>query len=520
MPTPVHIVRSTVGNIASVAALIERLGHTPVLTDSPHDITHAALLILPGVGAFGPMMAHLNALQLVGPLRQRIRDNRSTLGMCLGLQVLFEASEESPGVPGLAALPGHVRRFHHTLRVPQMGWNHVVWDHVVRDDVPGVPHRPTPIDDGHAYFANSYRLDDHAGHLTNLRAQGWRLAIAHHGGPFLAALARRTHAGTVLACQFHPELSGPWGASLIQRWIEGTLLSDSHPLAPTEAASHTASDQTHTTAVLRRIIPCLDVRDGRVVKGIQFQGLRDAGDPVERAAAYEAQGADELVILDVSATPEARANATHTVAAVRRAIGIPLTVGGGVRTLDDAHRLLDAGADKVAINTAAVRRPELITELADRFGVQCTVLACDAAQHADSPDTWEVVVTSGRERTGLDVVAWCADAQRRGAGEVLLTSWDRDGTGQGFDLPLLRAARHAVTIPIIASGGAHSADHLADALRIVDAALAATIFHDGHTTVAHVKTHIATHHAIALRTPRHSTMQPVPAEPVPDENAR
>lgn len=240
-----------------------------------------------------------------------------------------------------------------------------------------------------------------------------------------------------------------------------------------------------------RIIPCLDVRDGRVVKGVRFQGLRDAGDPVEQAARYAVEGADELVILDVSATPEGRGHAVDTVAAVREVLDVPLTVGGGVRRVEDAEALLSAGADKVAVNSAAVADPSLLSLLADRFGVQCTVLALDAARLSGAAK-WEVVVRSGKDRTGRDAIGWAAEAESLGAGEVLLTSWDRDGTGEGYDLELLRAARAAVRVPIIASGGAAHAAHLAEGLRAgADAVLAATIFHDAHTTVGAVKAELA-----------------------------
>lgn len=235
-----------------------------------------------------------------------------------------------------------------------------------------------------------------------------------------------------------------------------------------------------------RIIPCLDVRDGRVVKGVRFQGLRDAGDPAERAAAYEQQGADELVVLDVSATPEGRGNALETVRRVRAVLSIPLTVGGGVREVDDGVALLEAGADKVSINTAAVKNPDILGRLAERFGVQCVVLALDAASR--SAGGWEVVIRSGTDRTGIDAVAWAKDAVERGAGEILLTSWDRDGTRSGYDVELLQAVSHAVPVPVIASGGAATAAHLAVALRAgASAVLAASIFHDGDMTVGQVK---------------------------------
>ena len=237
-----------------------------------------------------------------------------------------------------------------------------------------------------------------------------------------------------------------------------------------------------------RVIPCLDVNAGRVVKGVKFQGLRDAGDPVALAAAYAAQGADELVLLDVSATIEGRANRLETVRAVRAVLDIPLAVGGGLRTVADAEALLAAGADKVAVNTAAASRPELLTELAQRFGCQCVVLSLDAARYADGAPGWELVVHAGRTRTGRDAVAWARQAEELGAGEILLTSWDRDGTRSGYDLPLLTAVSQAVQVPVIASGGASTPTHLQEALAAgADAVLAASIFHDGDYTVASLK---------------------------------
>lgn len=240
-----------------------------------------------------------------------------------------------------------------------------------------------------------------------------------------------------------------------------------------------------------RVIPCLDVRDGQVVKGVRFQNLRALGSAREHAAAYEAQGADELVLLDVCATTQGRSTALATVRDVRAELSIPLTVGGGVSSLDDARTLLAAGADKVAVNTAAVQRPQLLAELAATFGRQCTVLALDAARCERG---FEVVVRSGQERTGRDAVAWAREAAARGAGEILLTSWDRDGTRGGYDLELLAAMAAAVNVPIIASGGAAGAPHLLEALRAgASAVLAASIFHDGETTVSDVKGYLATH---------------------------
>jgi imidazoleglycerol phosphate synthase cyclase subunit len=245
------------------------------------------------------------------------------------------------------------------------------------------------------------------------------------------------------------------------------------------------------TRLSKRIIPCLDVRDGRVVKGVRFAGLRDAGDPVAQAQRYEADGADELVILDVSATSEGRGACERTVESVRERLGIPLTVGGGVRTVEDALRLLAAGADRVGVNTAAVERPQLVAELAARAGVQCVVVAVDAARR-ETGQRWEVVTRAGTRRTGLDAVQWAREVERLGAGEVLLTSFDRDGSGEGYDLELIEAIAHAVRLPVIASGGARVA---ADMKRAFDAgaeaALAASIFHDRVTSVREIKSELA-----------------------------
>lgn len=235
-----------------------------------------------------------------------------------------------------------------------------------------------------------------------------------------------------------------------------------------------------------RVIPCLDIDSGRVVKGVRFQNLRDAGDPVASATLYQEQGGDEIVLLDVSATPESRRSNLEVVAAIREHLSIPLTVGGGVRSVGDAARLLEAGSDKVGINTAAVDRPRLISEMARLFGSQCAVVAVDAARTGSG--SWEVLTHSGAHRTGLDVIQWCRRASELGAGEILLTSWDRDGTGHGYDLALLEAASDAIEVPLIASGGANASSDLVEAFESgADAALVASVLHDGRATVEEIK---------------------------------
>jgi imidazole glycerol-phosphate synthase subunit HisF len=262
---------------------------------------------------------------------------------------------------------------------------------------------------------------------------------------------------------------------------------------------------------LKRVIPCLDVDAGRVVKGVEFLDIRDAGDPVELAAHYDREGADELVFLDITATHEKRDTIVQLARRTADEVFVPFTIGGGIRSVPDAQAVLDAGADKVSINSAALQRPELLDELAMRFGAQCVVLAIDAKiRPADSlsedpgakrtegrnnragAGSWDAYLAGGRIPTGRDVVEWAHEAVERGAGEILLTSMDRDGTNNGYDLPLTSAVSEAVSVPVIASGGAGELEHLAQALKAgADAALCASIFHYGRHTIPEAKAHLA-----------------------------
>ena len=239
-----------------------------------------------------------------------------------------------------------------------------------------------------------------------------------------------------------------------------------------------------------RIIPCLDTDGARVVKGVNFVGLRDAGDPVELAARYNAEGADELIVLDIAASRDRRPTFLETIRRVAEQLAIPLTAGGGIRTLEDAVSVVRAGADKITVNTAAVQRPGLITELSEEFGAQAVVLAIDAKR---SDDHWEVMVRGGRDTTGLDAIDWAKRGVSLGAGEILLTSVDRDGTQQGFDVPLTSAISRAVSVPVIASGGAKLPEHFAEIFMdgAADAALAASIFHDNIQSIRELKQFLA-----------------------------
>ena len=448
--TRVAIADSGVANLASITSGLHAIGLDPVITTDPDSFVTVPYAVLPGVGSFGAGMEALRRSGLDRAIVERAESGAPLLAVCLGMQLLGTGSAENPGVDGLGIIDGSFVALPDSVRVPHLGWNQV------QGDGTGL------VGSGDAAFANSYCLPD--------VPPGWTGSWTDYGSRFVSAVQR----GRVLATQFHPELSGRFGIDLLRRWVADE---------PADRATAPSGRHTH------RIIPCLDVRGGRVVKGIKFQQLRDSGDPAERAELYEAQGADEIVVLDVAASPEEARTRVDTVRRVRERIHIPLTVGGGVRAVDDAERLLQAGADRVSVNTAAVRRPELITELADRFGTQCIVLAIDARRRDDD---WEVLVTGGREPTGLSAVEWAREGTERGAGEILLTSWDRDGTGDGYDLDLLTAVSDAVTVPVIASGGVGVVGDMADAIDAgADAVLAATLFHDDHHTVDGAKQELA-----------------------------
>ena len=460
------------GNTGSVARALAKLGADFRVTADPREIAAAERLILPGVGHFGAIMEAIDARGLRAPVEAYLDSGRPFLGICIGLHALLGGSDEAPGVQGFNTWPGQVSRFTSpTLKVPHVGWSRL---ECVRPSrlLAGLGSQPA------FYFTHSYfaPLSEHTTYS------------GRYGDRFTAVAEQ----GNIFATQFHPEKSGNAGLAVLTNFL--TL--------PRVAPVRSRNLSPEWTAPARRIIPCLDVAGGRVVKGVQFLELRDSGDPAELARLYNDGGADELMLLDISASHEARPILLDTVKRAARELFIPFSVGGGVRSAGDAGELLAAGADKVSINTAAVARPGLIEDLARELGSQAVVVAIDARRKKDPPagppagaskaggqPGWEVLVRGGRVSTGLDAVAWAVEAEQRGAGEILLTSMDCDGVQSGFACDLTAAVSQAVTIPVIASGGAGGAKDFVEVFTRghADAALAASIFHSGAVAIADLK---------------------------------
>jgi cyclase len=481
------------GNLTSVRKALAAAGAEVFTPDAPSQIAGADGLIVPGVG-------HFEATAVLDrPWREAIlahaASGKPLLGICLGLQFLFEGSTEAPSLPGLGLLPGRCGKLGPEwdrevvltaegwaeFKVPHVGWNAVN------------PTRPSSILAGVAPGAQAYFTHSFAAPIGEGTA-----ATTSTGPNTFASVVER---GAIFGLQFHPEKSADAGLTMLRNFCNlrvsprspgaspgtppGTLPGPSPGDAPGATAHHAS----------KRIIACLDVRDGQVVKGVKFEGLRSAGDPAELAARYNVEGIDEVVILDVTATLETRRALARTIAEVARNLFIPLAVGGGIRTEADAAAVVDAGADKVSLNSAALADPDLISRLAVRYGSQAVVVAIDAKRGptAAGPDGFAVYARSGTSAAGRDAVEWAREAASRGAGEILLTSMDRDGTRSGFDCELTAAVSRAVSIPVIASGGAGSFDHFVDVFTRghADAALAASIFHFSEHGVPELKQHLA-----------------------------
>ncbi len=496
------------GNLTSVRKALAAAGAEVFTPATASQIAGADGLIVPGVGHF-EATAVLDA-----PWRDAIlahaRAGKPLLGICLGLQFLFEGSTEAPGLPGLGLLAGRCGKlgpeWDPSVRLSAEAWGEFKVPHVGWNAVN--PTRPSTILAGVAPGAQAYFTHSFAAPLGRATA-----ATTSTGPTTFASVVERD---AIFGLQFHPEKSGDAGLAMLRNFclrIQGApdvapgaspdvapgaspdVPPDVRPGVPPDgldSASKSVAKTAHHAS--KRIIACLDVRDGQVVKGVKFEGLRSAGDPAELAARYNVEGIDEVVILDVTATLETRRALAQTIREVARNLFIPLAVGGGIRTEGDAAAVVDAGADKVSLNSAALKDPDLISRLAVRYGSQAVVVAVDAKRGATAagPDGFAVYARSGTSAAGRDAVEWAREAADRGAGEILLTSMDRDGTRSGFDCELTAAVSGAVSIPVIASGGAGTFDHFVDVFTRgrADAALAASIFHFSEHGVADLKQHL------------------------------
>lgn len=510
------------GNVRSLRNAIRTLGYELSEISRPEDILRAERLIFPGVGSFGAAMQRLRSLGYVEPLKQYLRDGRPFLGICIGLQCLFEGSDESPGVEGLGIIPGRIRRFEvGDLSVPHMGWNGVRLQ------------RESPLFAGYGgeklYFVHSYHAAPEPANAD------WTLACTDYGYEFLSAVQK----GDVAAVQFHPEKSGEAGLRLLDRFLSDVVVE---PAAEGSAAAG-------KTRLAKRIIACLDVRandagDLVVTKGDQYDvreagQVRNLGKPVDLARRYYEEGADEVTFLNITAFRDFPLQDQPMLEVLERTsenVFVPLTIGGGIRAFTDAqgrrYSALDvasayfrSGADKVSIGSDAVFTVEqylenggssggsAIEQIAHVYGNQAVVISVDPRRvYVGSPDEtrhhtvrtkvpgpngepfcwFQCTVKGGREGRDVDAVELARACETLGAGEILLNSIDRDGTGEGFDLELIAAVSHAVTIPVIASSGAGGVEHFTEVFEATDveAALAAGIFHRREVPIMAVKRHL------------------------------
>ncbi|MBK1640546.1 imidazole glycerol phosphate synthase HisHF [Chromatium okenii] len=508
------------GNVRSVRNAIQALGFSVTDITCPDDILRAERLIFPGVGAFGAAMERLQRLGYVEPLKEYLAANRPFFGICIGLQVLFDGSEESPGVAGLGFIQGHIRRFDvGSLSVPHMGWNDV---RLARESPLFANYRDEKL-----YFVHSYCA------APTPENTEWQLALTDYGAPFLSAVQR----GNIAAVQFHPEKSGAVGLQLLRQFLAG------------ENTTKPITNSLQQTHFAKRIIACLDVRtndagDLVVTKGDQYDvreagEVRNLGKPVELAQRYYDEGADEITFLNITAFRDFPLADQPMLEVLRRTserVFVPLTIGGGIRAFTDAsgksYSALDvadeyfrSGADKISIGSDAVATAEnylecgngdgssAIEQIARVYGNQAVVISIDPRRvYVNSPDDtrhhtvatttpgphgegycwFQCTIKGGREGRDVDAVELAWICEQLGAGEILLNSIDRDGTGAGFDLELIGAVSQAVTIPVIASSGAGQVEHFSEVFIAtgVEAALAAGIFHRREVPIAAVKTHL------------------------------
>ncbi len=450
MPT-IGVLHTNAGNVSSLMSCCRQMGYQPVLLTEPA-ADEVDVLMIPGQGHFGEVMDYLRSRQLDSLIHRHIANHRTVIGICVGMQIFFEGSEEAPGSQGLGLFPGVAGKLN-SPKQPMVGWATLYSD--------------KDINNAQVYFVNSYAVK------PSPALSAVTLAGTHYGEDFVAAVQGHKRPN-LIGFQFHPEKSGQTGKRILQKAIEQNFQPIPKKTGGTAPANR----------LCPRVIACLDVADGRVVKGTRFVDIKDMGDPVALAAKYEQQGADEILYLDITATNEQRKNALHTVQSVAAQLSIPLTVGGGLNATEDVAAFLNAGADKIALNTAAVHNPQLVNDIAGRFGSQCVVVAIDTQLENGR---YVVYTHGGKKATTLEALTWAKQVADLGAGELLITAKHRDGTGLGFDNELMREMAK-LPIQVIASGGAANARHFAQTFAAgSDAALAAGMFHRGEISITELK---------------------------------
>jgi imidazole glycerol phosphate synthase glutamine amidotransferase subunit len=457
------------GNLGSVKKAFAYLDVPHRIIASANELNDVSGLVLPGVGAFGAAIEKLKTNGFFTGLQLYIKDNRPFLGICLGMQLLMEESEESKGIKGLGLIKGTCRRFREG-KIPHMGWNRVYHKNQ------GPLFKSIP-EGSFFYFIHSYYVQE-----REQESDQWTAAVTSYTTSFTSVF----ESGNVCAVQFHPEKSGEIGLKLLKNWTQRCKT----PLIKSFCGgSRGAVFSKSAPLVTTRIIPCLDIDNGRVVKGVQFGNIRDAGDPMELAALYNRQGADEITFLDIGATYKSREILLEVLERVSRRVFVPLSVGGGIRSIDDMRKVLHAGADKVSICSAALKNPLLLSEGARIFGSQCIVLSIDAKKVGN---TWHAFLNGGRNDSGKDAIEWARQAEELGAGEILLNSIDRDGTQVGYDLELTRRISELVNLPVIASGGAGTMDHMKEVIikGKADAVLLASLLHDRQLALPDIKAYL------------------------------
>ncbi|MGL4594106.1 MAG: imidazole glycerol phosphate synthase subunit HisF [Thermoguttaceae bacterium] len=483
------------GNPHSVQHGLAELGFSSVISRDVDVIRGASHLIFPGVGAAASAMNHLREYRLIDIIDEVTKRGTPFLGICLGMQMLFDNSDEDHGTKMLGLLPGRVCQFEpkqSCYKVPHIGWNRVV-PQFAHPLFVGLDENGTDFYFVHSYYVNPANKNDVAG-------------VTDYAEVTFASVAARKN---IIAVQFHPEKSGDAGLQLLHNFVNWNGHFEASENQQHGASDYTASEcmaenfsennknRTIFVSKIRsglkyRVIPCLDVIDKRVTKGVCFQDNIDCGDPAELAHKYYLDGADELVVYDITASPQRRSIDIDMVREVARVIHIPFAVGGGIASLSDMYNVLDAGAEKVSINSLAVQHPEIISDGARIFGRQCIVLGLDPVSHCDKsqfPCGYEVTTHGFRNRTGRDAVQWAQECESRGVGEIVVNSVDRDGMCSGFELDITEKIASAVSIPVIASGGAGKPAHFVELFQktVASAAIVAGMLHRGESSLSEIK---------------------------------